>query len=177
MKVYSYDQNGLFTEETEADESPLEPGIFLYPANSTDIKPPDILENQVAVFKDGVWDILADFTKNSAVEISPETNEFVRVHHFVLGESPSATIVIADPPPIDLHKPVLDSGKWIEGLTQEELDILKKTQEEQIPANQKDLRLIKVGIVELLEKQQQEKTANQLAIAELLELLMEGGTL
>ena len=39
MKIYNYDDNGIFINEGIADESPLEPGVFLIPAGSTTVKP------------------------------------------------------------------------------------------------------------------------------------------
>lgn len=39
MKVYNYDVNGKYTNESIADESPLEEGVFLIPAMATDKQP------------------------------------------------------------------------------------------------------------------------------------------
>lgn len=37
--VYNYADNGVFLGVGEAQESPLEPGVFLMPRNSTDVAP------------------------------------------------------------------------------------------------------------------------------------------
>lgn len=39
--AYQYDRAGLLTGTTEADESPLEPGVYLLPANCTLVSPPE----------------------------------------------------------------------------------------------------------------------------------------
>ena len=41
--------------QTEADESPLEPGVFLFPGRTTDIQPPDCAENQIARWTGFEW--------------------------------------------------------------------------------------------------------------------------
>ncbi|MDT0499718.1 MULTISPECIES: hypothetical protein [unclassified Halomonas] len=39
--VYQYDLAGLYQGETQADESPLEPGVYLMPARTTEAAPPE----------------------------------------------------------------------------------------------------------------------------------------
>ena len=48
--VYQCDYDGVFIGETIADESPLEPGVFLIPARSVEKKPPKLKANQAAVW-------------------------------------------------------------------------------------------------------------------------------
>jgi len=58
MKIYNYaPDTGIFHVEGLADESPLEPGVFLIPAYATTLKPAKATLPEVAVFKDGKWSI------------------------------------------------------------------------------------------------------------------------
>jgi hypothetical protein len=56
MQIYNYDGlTGEYLGPGEADESPLEPDIFLDPANSTRIAPPAPAEDNIIVWKSGAW--------------------------------------------------------------------------------------------------------------------------
>lgn len=59
--VYLYD---LFTGELngtyKAQESPLEPGVFITPSASTDLAPPDVLESHARCFIGGSWQQVPD---------------------------------------------------------------------------------------------------------------------
>ncbi len=58
MKIHNYDPfSKVFTCTTDADESPLEDGVFIIPANATDIAPPPLKEGEIAVFKDVDWEV------------------------------------------------------------------------------------------------------------------------
>lgn len=59
MKIYNYDHAGVFTGESEADESPLEPGVFMIPAQATEIEPPTIPSGSRAVFDGSQWKVEA----------------------------------------------------------------------------------------------------------------------
>ena len=56
--VIQLDNNGYFLGVTVADESPLEPGVFLYPANTVDADIPDIPDGHRALWNNG-WVIEA----------------------------------------------------------------------------------------------------------------------
>jgi hypothetical protein len=61
MKIYNYHPDyKYFYCESEADPSPLEPGVFLIPAHATDIKPPTCELNQIQIFNETSWDIIED---------------------------------------------------------------------------------------------------------------------
>lgn len=53
-QVSQLDADGFFVGVTVADESPLEPGVFLLPAGAVDAPVPVIAEGQRAKW-DGVW--------------------------------------------------------------------------------------------------------------------------
>lgn len=56
MKIYNYNASTLeYTGESIADESPLEPGVFLIPAFSTPIKPLPATAGKMRLFVNGSW--------------------------------------------------------------------------------------------------------------------------
>jgi hypothetical protein len=53
MKVYNYNPNNkVYTFEEEADPDPLIPERWLIPAYATTIKPPEVGENQIVIFRE-----------------------------------------------------------------------------------------------------------------------------
>lgn len=68
MKIYNYDNNGIFTNESVADESPLEAGVYLIPALATTLKPPSTDSDHVAVFNGEVWNIEAVVSNEPSAE-------------------------------------------------------------------------------------------------------------
>lgn len=56
MKIHHYNaQNGEYLGEGQADESPLEPGVFLVPAHATKTAPPAAVAGKVRAFEGGAW--------------------------------------------------------------------------------------------------------------------------
>jgi hypothetical protein len=60
MQIHNYDATGEYLNTTAADESPLEPGIYHLPSQTTALPLPTLLANEQAVFVDGVWTVVAD---------------------------------------------------------------------------------------------------------------------
>ena len=61
MKTYNYHpETAEFVAASEADESPLESGVWLTPAHATALEPPLAGTDQAAIFKSGAWEIVAD---------------------------------------------------------------------------------------------------------------------
>lgn len=54
-KVYNYNHEGMYTGMSEADESPLEPGIPMVPAHSTLLPPPERTPMTWPKFDAGGW--------------------------------------------------------------------------------------------------------------------------
>lgn len=57
MKIYNYNESGEFIGASEADESPLELGVYLIPALATTAEPPVVNEGFVPVWNGAEWTI------------------------------------------------------------------------------------------------------------------------
>lgn len=57
--AYQYNHAGLFAGTTEADESPLEPGVFLLPARCTFTPPPaDVPDDKWPRWNAHAWELV-----------------------------------------------------------------------------------------------------------------------
>ena len=63
MQAYQYDRAGLYIGPNEADESPLEPGVYLLPARCTLTAPPaDVPDGQWPRWNGTAWALVARTT-------------------------------------------------------------------------------------------------------------------
>ena len=61
--AYAFDEKGVFKGECLAYESPLEPGVFPLPTNSTYIVPPQGEKPYVPVWNGNAWELKEDHRK------------------------------------------------------------------------------------------------------------------
>lgn len=105
--IYNYRQDsGEYLSAATADESPLEPGVFLVPAFATEIKPPKAGANQATVFADGKWKLVADWRVVplfSTIDGSP-------VSITEIGKTPADVGATEVPPPSPAHS--WQGGAW-----------------------------------------------------------------
>lgn len=61
MRIYNYHPKyGYYISTSYADESPLEPGVWLMPAYATEIEPPKCKNNQIQIFNGVKWKNVVD---------------------------------------------------------------------------------------------------------------------
>lgn len=102
MKIYNYDPvTYIYTYSTEADASPLEPGVYLLPAHSTLDPVPTIGSNEVAVYSPGAtWQVLPDY-RGTRYWLSYDSEHFIND----IGISiPDGAVTIRPDPPVSLLK-------------------------------------------------------------------------
>ncbi|MBA4204601.1 MAG: hypothetical protein C0457_06400 [Polymorphum sp.] len=74
MLVYHFHPlTGEYLGFSEADESPLEPGVYLIPAHATDVPPPEPADGFIWKFLDGGWRLEAVPEPEPEAEPEPET--------------------------------------------------------------------------------------------------------
>jgi len=75
--LYHYSENGIYLFPSPANPSPLEEGVWLYPARSTEIAPPVIPDGKCAVWNGSGWDI-QDMPELTESKYTPEEkDEFI----------------------------------------------------------------------------------------------------
>ena len=59
--VYQTDANGLYLGPTDAQQSPLEQGVFLIPRGCIEVEPPSAGPRQIARWTGESWQLVADY--------------------------------------------------------------------------------------------------------------------
>lgn len=95
MQIYHYHQASQeFLSASQADESPLEPGVFLIPANATAVQPPAHNQGQASVFNGSSWSIVDDYRGTIYYLLDGSRYEITE-----LGIAPPVASSPAPPPP------------------------------------------------------------------------------
>ena len=95
-QVYGYDRNTKeYTGTQSAPESPREPGVYLIPANSTELEPPAIVERKARCWNEevGAWEQVDDY--RGATYWNKATKERVEIKE--LGTAPTAEMTDIEP--------------------------------------------------------------------------------
>ncbi|PWE46184.1 hypothetical protein C9I50_00435 [Pseudomonas prosekii] len=103
--VFQTNQLGLFTGKAEADESPLEPGVFLIPGGCVETPPPAIPDNKAACWSNDKW-VLVDYF-NGLILYSTATGEPLTING--VGPIPSG-YTVKQPGPDQVWK----NGEWVD---------------------------------------------------------------
>ena len=69
--VYQYDIAGMYVCQTDADESPLEPGVFLIPARCVTVEPPEFGDNQWPRWNGVEWQLVTVHVANDNKQTDP----------------------------------------------------------------------------------------------------------
>lgn len=69
--VYQYDLAGMYIGHTDADESPLEPGVFHIPARCVEVEPPEFTGDQWPRWNGAKWELIAVAPANDNQPASP----------------------------------------------------------------------------------------------------------
>lgn len=89
---YQLDRAGLLQGETVADESPLEPGVFLLPAGCTLTAPPQLVpEGQCPRWNGSTWDFVTKPTPANDNDPVAKLQAFLRDNPDVAALLPSTT--------------------------------------------------------------------------------------
>jgi len=124
MKAYQFNsETHEYVDEVERQPSPLEPGVYWLPANSTDVPPPLLQEREAAVWMGKGWNVIPDY------RLVPLWHKQTLAPMYVkLGEIPSGDLTEV-PPPIGVERLTWDdlNQNWKEvPLTSEELATREK---------------------------------------------------
>lgn len=83
MNIYNYDpETNQYNFSSVADESPLEPGVYLIPAYATEIAPPTAGENEAPFWTGSAWEIKSTLVSEPAAKVWEEDEvwETIRMH-------------------------------------------------------------------------------------------------
>jgi hypothetical protein len=113
MKIYNYhSEYKYFINTSIADESPLEPGVFLIPAHATDIEPPTCESNQIQIFNGSSWDIVDDKRGTYYTTVSSDNIQIQLIENYNPLETPENSTKEVPPEIPEGYYLIWDDG-WV----------------------------------------------------------------
>jgi hypothetical protein len=103
--VYQTSHLGVFTGISDADESPLEPGVFLIPAGCVEVPPPLIPENKAAHWDGKDWQLVDYYEGLVVYSITTAESQTITG----MGQIPSG-YTVKKPGPDQVWK----NGEWVD---------------------------------------------------------------
>lgn len=107
ITVYQTDHLGLYVGPTTADESPLEPGVFLIPGGCVEVAPPETPQGKIQHWNGKRWQLLDYF--NGLIVYNTGTREPLTLNG--VGQIPNGFTVLR-PQPGQVWK----NGRWVDDL-------------------------------------------------------------
>lgn len=93
--AYQFDYAGLYAGETVADESPMEPGVYLLPARCTLTPPPaDVPADKWPRFTGNAWQLV---TRPQPAPESPAQDPVAKLQAF-LAQNPDVAALLGNTP-------------------------------------------------------------------------------
>ncbi|MFJ4496655.1 DUF4376 domain-containing protein [Pseudomonas atacamensis] len=105
--VYQTDHLGIFIGAVTADESPLEPGVYLIPGGCVEVEPPAIPEHKAAWWSGQAWQLVDYY--GGVVVYSTETGEPLTLKGF---EPVPSGFTMKKPEPNQVWK----GGEWVDDI-------------------------------------------------------------
>jgi hypothetical protein len=105
--VYQTNHLGIFVGSVKADESPLEPGVYLLPGGCVETPPPTIPEHKAAWWNGNAWQLVDYF--GGVVVYSTDTGEPRTLEGF---EPVPAGFTLQKPKPNQVWK----DGQWVDDI-------------------------------------------------------------
>lgn len=107
MKIYNYDENGVFTHESEASRDPMEPEKFLLPRLATFDPIPEYGAFERPVLKNGKWKVVKDYRGKNFFDA--DGKEYFMAD---MGDYPEWAIKYG--PDKSLKRPKFVNDEWVE---------------------------------------------------------------
>lgn len=87
--AYQFDAAGLYVGQTVADESPLEPGVYLLPARCTLTAPPEATEGKWPRWNGAAWQLV---NRPQTAE-QPESDPVAKLRDFLAANPDVASLL------------------------------------------------------------------------------------